>query len=119
LIAVKQGDYNQRFTVYLDGNVAANITTSETNQVETRTDDIASRLASAINGQSNFTAQADGSTVVINKTGNASFDLATYDSLGDTALSPTVGTVQRFDDLPRQAPDGYIAHIQGDQTKRL
>jgi hypothetical protein len=116
LIAVKQGDYNQRFTVYLDGNVAANITTSETDQIETRTDDIASRLASAINGQSNFSAQADGSTVVINKTGNASFDLATYDSLGDTALSPTVGTVQRFDDLPRQAPHGYIAHIQGDQT---
>ena len=116
LIAVKQGDYNQRFTVYLDGNVAANITTSETDQVETRTDDIATRIASAINSQANFTAQADGSTVVINKTGNASFDLATYDSLGDTALSPTVGTVQRFDDLPRQAPDGYIAHIQGDQT---
>jgi len=116
LIAVKQGDYNQRFTVYLDGNVAANITTSETDQVETRTDDIATRIASAINSQANFTAQADGSTVVINKTGNASFDLATYDSLGDTALSPTVGTVQRFDDLPRQAPDGYIAHVQGDQT---
>ena len=60
LIAVKQGDYNQRFTVYLDGSVAADITTSETDQVQTRTDDIATRLASAINGQSNFTAQADG-----------------------------------------------------------
>ena len=116
LIAVKQGDYNQRFTVYLDGNVAANIVTSETDQVQTRTDDIASRIASAINGQSNFSAQADGSTVVINKTGNASFDLATYDSLGDTGLSPTIGTVQRFDDLPSSAPDGYIAHVQGDQT---
>ncbi len=119
LIAVKQGDYNQRFTVYLDGSVAANITTSETDQVETRTDDIATRIASAINALSNFTAQADGSTVVINKTGNAPFDLATYDSLGDTALSPTVGTVQRFDDLPRQAPDGYIAHVQGDQTNNF
>lgn len=116
LIAVKQGDYNQRFTVYLDGNVAANIVTSETDQIQTRTDDIASRIASAINGQSNFSAQADGSTVVINKTGNASFDLATYDSLGDTGLSPTIGTVQRFDDLPSSAPDGYIAHVQGDQT---
>ena len=116
LIAVKQGDYNQRFTVYLDGNVAANIVTSGTDQIQTRTDDIASRIASAINGQSNFSAQADGSTVVINKTGNASFDLATYDSLGDTGLSPTIGTVQRFDDLPSSAPDGYIAHVQGDQT---
>jgi hypothetical protein len=116
LIAVKQGDYNQRFTVYLDGNIGADITTSETDQVETRTDDIATRLASAINGQSNFTAQADGSTVVINKTGNASFDLATYDSLGDTGLKATIGTVQRFDDLPASAPHGYIAHVQGDQT---
>ena len=116
LIAVKQGDYNQRYTVYLDGSVAADITTSSSNQIQTRTDDIASRLASAINGQSNFTAQADGSTVVISKTGDATFDLATYDSLGDTGLSPTVGTVQRFDDLPSSAPQGYIAHIQGDQT---
>lgn len=116
LIAVKQGDYNQRFTVYLDGSIAANHVTSETDQVETRTDEIATALASAINGVSNFSAQADGSTVVITKAGNAPFDLATYDSLGDTGLSPTIGTVQRFDDLPSNAPDGYIAHVQGDQT---
>jgi len=116
LISVKQGDYNQRFTVYLDGSLAADITTSATDQVQTRTDDIATRLAAAINGQSNFTSTADGSTVIIEKTGNAEFDLATYDSLGDTGLSATVGTVQRFDDLPERAPDGYIAHVQGDQT---
>ena len=116
LIAVKQGDYNQRYTVFLDGSEAANITTSSTDQVQTRTDDIASRLASGINGQSNFSATANGSTVVINKTGNATFDMATYDSLGDQGLSPTSGTVQRFDDLPETAPEGYIAHVQGDQT---
>ena len=119
LIAVKQGDYNQRYTVYLDGAIAADITTSETDQVETRTDDIASRLATAIGSVSGFTARADGSTVVITKTGNAEFDLATYDSLGDQGLSATVGTVQRFDDLPNKAPDGYIAHIQGDQTNNF
>jgi hypothetical protein len=119
LIAVKQGDYNQRYTVYLDGSVAADITTSETDHVQTRTDDIASRLASAINSLGNFTAQADGSTVVIAKTSNAQFDLATYDSLGDTGLSPTVGTVQRFDELPQHAPDGYIAQVQGDQTNNF
>lgn len=119
LIAVKQGDYNQRYTVYLDGAIAADITTSETDQVETRTDDIASRLATAIGSVSGFTARADGSTVVITKTGNAEFDLATYDSLGDQGLSATVGTVQRFDDLPAKAPDGYIAHIQGDQTNNF
>ena len=116
LIAVKQGDYNQRYTVYLDGGVAANITTSSTDQIQTRTDDIATRLASAVNGQASYTARADGSTVVITKTGNASFDLATYDSLGDSGLSATVGTVQRFDELPDKAPHGYIAHVQGDQT---
>jgi len=119
LIAVKQGDYNQRYTIYLDGNVAANITTSASNQVETRTDDIATRLAAAVNTQSNFTSYADGSTVVITKTGNATFDLATYDSLADEGLSATVGIVQRFDDLPDVAPDGYIAQIQGDQTNNF
>ena len=116
LIAVKQGDYNQRFTVYLDGAIAANIETSETDQVQTRTDDIATRLATAINAVSGFTSRADGSTVVITKAGNATFDLATYDSLGDEGLSATSGTVQRFDDLPAKAPDGFIAHVQGDQT---
>lgn len=116
LIAVKQGDYNQRYTVYIDGTIAADITTSETDQVQTRTDDIASRLATAINARSGITARADGSTVVITKTGNATFDLATYDSLGDTGLSATVGIVQRFDELPNKAPNGYIAQVQGDQT---
>ena len=119
LIAVKQGDYNQRYTVYLDGSIAADITTSATDQVQTRTDDIADRLATAIGTVSGFTARADGSTVVITKTGNAEFDLATYDSPGDQGLSATVGTVQRFDDLPDKAPDGYIAHIQGDQTNNF
>lgn len=119
LIAVKQGDYNQRYTVYLDGSIAADITTSETDQTETRTTSVADRLATAINGLSNYTARADGSTVVITKSGNAEFDLATYDSLGDTGLSATVGTVQRFDDLPEKAPDGYIAHVQGDQTNNF
>lgn len=116
LISVKQGDYNQRYTVYIDGSVAADITTSATDQVQTRTDDIASRLATAINGVSGITATNNGSTVVITKSGNAEFDLATYDSLGDTGLSATVGTVQRFDELPAKAPDGYIANVQGDQT---
>jgi hypothetical protein len=120
LISVKQGDYNQRYSVYLNGAVAANITTAQDVHEETRTDDIASRLAAAITtyGQG-FTATAYGSTVVIVKGNNEKFDLATYDSLGDEALSPTVGTVQRFDDLPNKAPNGYIAHIQGDQTNNF
>lgn len=116
LIAVKQGDYNKRYTVYLDGTKQVDLVTSSTDETEVRTDWIAGQIASTINGLSNFTARADGSTVVVNKTGNASFDLATYDSLGDTGLSPTVGTVQRFDELPINAPDGYIARVQGDQT---
>jgi hypothetical protein len=122
LIAVKQGDYNQRYTVYLDDQIAANITTSGTDQIETQTTDIAEKLAAAINtnvGAQGFTAEAQGSTVVVTKTGNAQFNLATYDSIGDTGLSATIGTVQRFDDLPETAPDGYIAQVQGDQTNNF
>ena len=73
-------------------------------------------MATAVNGQAGLNARADGSTVVIYKDGNAQFDLATYDSLGDEGLSATVGTVQRFDELPAKAPHGYVAHVQGDQT---
>ena len=116
LIAVKQGDYNKRYSVFLDGTQVVNLVTSATDEVQIRTDYIAGEIATTINALSNFTARADGSTVVINKTGNATFDLATFDSLGDTALSPTVGVVQRFDELPAVAPDGYIARVQGDQT---
>ncbi len=119
LIAVKQGDYNQRFSVYLDNALAVDITTSTTDQTETRTTNIATRLATGINAVSGFTSYAEGSTVVINKTGNAQFDMATYDSLGDQGLSATSGTVQRFDELPLQAPDGFIAHVQGDQTNEF
>lgn len=120
LISVKQGDYNQRYSVYLNGAVAANITTAEDIHEETRTDDIAARLAAEINAHGQgFAANAYGSTVVIVKGSNEKFDLATYDSLGDEALSPTVGTVQRFDELPTKAPNGYIAQVQGDQTNNF
>ena len=120
LISVKQGDYNQRYSVYLNGAVAANITTAEDIHEETRTDDIATRLAAEINAHGKgFVANAYGSTVVIVKGDNEKFDLATYDSLGDEALSPTVGTVQRFDELPTKAPNGYIAQVQGDQTNNF
>ena len=116
LVAVKQGDYNQRYTVYVDGQQVANITTSATDQAGTRTTAIASSLASSINAASGLSATSNGSTVIITKTGNASFDLATYDSLGDTGLTCTTGTVQRFDDLPAYAPNNYVAQVQGDQT---
>ena len=119
LIAVKQGDYNQRYTVYVDGQQVANITTSATDQSQTRTTYIASTLASAINGQSGLSATSNGSTVIISKTGDASFDLATYDSLGDTGITSTTGTVQRFDDLPAYAPNNYVAQVQGDQTNNF
>ena len=119
LISVKQGDYNQRYTVYINNSVLANITTSATDQVETRTDDIASRLASAINSNSSYSASSDGSTVEITKNDGGSFDLATYDSLGNTGMTSTIGTIQRFDDLPVQAPDGYIVQVQGDQTNNF
>jgi len=52
LVAVKQGDYNQRYVVYVDGAQVANITTSATDQAGTRTTSIASSLASSINGAS-------------------------------------------------------------------
>ncbi len=119
LIAVKQGDYNQRFTVKIDGTEVANITTSSTDQAETRTTFIASSLATAITAASGITATANGSTVIITKTGNASFDLATYDSLVDEGLKATVGTVQQFTDLPHYAPHGYIVQVQGNQTNNF
>ncbi len=119
LIAVKQGDYNQRYTVYLDGSQRADITTSEDDNIQTRTTSIATRLASAINSYGGFSATSNGSTVIISKTGNASFDIATYDSLGDTGMTSTTGIVQRFDDLPAYAPHNYVAQVQGDQTNNF
>ena len=117
LISVKQGDYNQRYTVYINGSIVADIATGTDAHVETRTDNIASRIASAMTSAlPDFTIRADGSTVVIQRNDLGTFELATYDSIGDTALSPTVGTVQRFDELPDKAPHGYIAQVQGDQT---
>ena len=54
LIAVKQGDYNKRYSVYLDGTQVVNYVTSATDEVEVRTDNIATEIATTINGLSNF-----------------------------------------------------------------
>ena len=54
LIAVKQGDYNKRYSVYLDGTQVVNFVTSATDEVQIRTDYIADQLATTINALSNF-----------------------------------------------------------------
>lgn len=129
LISVKQGDYNQRYVIYYANLKIADITTSATDQAETRTTHIAEALKDDIiafynaniglAGQSIVTPTVAGSTVVLTPATITSSGVATYDSLADQGLSAIVNVAQKFADLPTHAPNGYVARIQGDQTNNF
>lgn len=128
LVAVKQGDYSTRYVIYVDGTEVANVVTSDTAVSETRTDWIAGQLITALNdaitGLPSLAATYDtavqyGSSILIKRTDGSSFNISTWDSRSDDALKVATDRVQRFNDLPSVAPDGYIVEVVGDQTNNF
>lgn len=122
LVAVKTGDYSTRYVIYVDGSEVANYVTSDTAVAETRTDAIATELTTDLNAAlpGTFdTVVSYGSAIRIQKTDGSRFEISSWDSRTDDALTIATDRVQRFTDLPNVAPDGYICEVVGDQTNNF
>lgn len=98
-----------RYAVYLNGTIF---------QVTNKDSDAgATALASAINADANYTAEAIGSVVKIYRTNGADFTFDSWDSWGNQASTGWKGSIAKLSDLPRDMPwEGVIVKITGTDT---
>lgn len=124
LLYVRQGDYDTRYTVTLNGNTVTH-TTPAASRPDIATDEIAADLRSALLAVAAiadvFEITRYGSTLHIeNKNDNSiDFTIKANDGLGDQALLAIKGSVQRFTDLPKKAKPGFTVEVKGDDTTRF
>ena len=123
LIWVRQGAYGITYTITFEGITKSHKTPDGSNNVHTEqiaTDYIATQLANAFNGDSNFSAIGTcvrrGSTLIFSRKNGADFSLAVTDGVGDTATKLVKGAIQRFSDLPAKAEHGIKVEVRGDQS---
>lgn len=120
LIFIRQADYGTTYTVALN-NIAVNYKTAIGTGAEEReliaTDYIADQIKALIEGEAlldGFTVTRFGSTLYITRTDSKDFTVSAKDGLADGGVVAVKGSIQRFDDLPAFAKDGFIVEITGD-----
>lgn len=87
----------------------------------TKTDVIANQLASSLSSSlgSGWYIDNLGSVVVLENANGDDFSIECNDSYGDTATVAVNGAIQKFEDLPPTAPDGYRVRIEGDEDSNF
>lgn len=134
LVFVRQADYSTTYKIRVEGFTATHQTPAATNP-EAResldTQEVArelfnSLLAATLPNQffdisftSYFDAELLGSTIFIKRKagglgGVGDFEIEVSDGLADKGLLVVKDSVQRFEDLPLQARDGFVVRITGD-----
>jgi len=120
MVWVKQGSYGAKYTIKY-GTAAHSYTTPDgseaSHSTDIATDKIATQLANGIRAAVEGTGGSVstlGSVVFIKNGGTHT--VAAEDSLGNTAAIPIGPEVQRFSDLPAQAPIGFEVEVAGDQS---
>ena len=58
-----------------------------------------------------YTITGDGSVITIARTDGEPFTLTATDSINNDAIKVVMGAIQRFEDLPPRAPDGYAVKV--------
>jgi hypothetical protein len=120
LVFVRQADFSTTYKITVDATTLS-YTTVDGSAASSRgsitTDNIAEQLrllfvASALNAT--HTCTRTGSTLYIKRINNADFTVSATDGLSDAGILAIKGKIQRFDDLPLRAVNGFIVEISGD-----
>jgi hypothetical protein len=143
MITVKSGNYGKQYKVYLNGVLRGAFSTRKGNDpkdvFDVRTQEIARQLHDTLNGTalmprdpvdsdtaprlergsgdfSMFTYSLLADTVVITSSSTAPFTVTVEDDSGGASVVAIYEKVQRFSDLPKVAPNGFITEITGDNA---
>lgn len=117
LINIKSGQYGRTYSIIANGAVVASFTTpdgsaaSHTTQIDTNY--IATQLKTALTNNG-FTVVQGESWLYFYKSGVPITSLQTKDGFNNNAMIGIMKTVQKFSNLPYQAPDGFVAKVVGE-----
>ena len=120
LVSVRAGNYGHKYSIHLDGvevalyetpdgSVAAHSPSVDTSWIATQLYD--ALLVSAPTG---FTFERFGNNITISRVDTTEFGLRVEDGYGGVNLKGYYKTVQRFSDLPPEAPNGFSIEVTGD-----
>lgn len=117
LINIKQGQYGRTYKIFVNGVEEASFTTPNGGTVEDvikiDTNYIASQLASQLSTKGYMVTQGEG-WLYLTKNGVPINSIETKDGFNNNAMIGILKNVQRFSNLPIQAPDGFTVKVEGD-----
>jgi hypothetical protein len=119
IIYIRQADFGTQYTVEIDGlpiqfTTAAGSTAVEREKIDTGNiaQGLIHRLAASVGTEYDF--ERYGSTIHVRRKDRRDFRISGSDGLADRGMVIVKDTVQRFEDLPMRAPDGFVCEVTGD-----
>ena len=114
IVFVNQVSDKTTYKVTVNGSTASHDTSSD-DPLSTTT--VATELKNSLNSSlSGFTIAQNGAVLHIKKNDGSDFSIDGNDTQGNTQLTVVKNSVQRFTDLPRVSPHGYVVEVKGDES---
>jgi hypothetical protein len=123
LVVVRAADFATRYTVTIDSTTVEYMTPDGDNpraRADIGTEKIAGNLRDLLVAAFPlFSFTQYGSTLYIKRANEAAFAISASDGLADQGILAIKGSVQRFDELPDRAKNGFIVEITGDPQNKF
>lgn len=125
LVSIRQADFGTTYSITLDDSTVSFTTVegfSPSDRTEIATETIAETLEDLITSDgdfSDFRVARYGSTLYIRRIDGEDFTISASDGLADEGIRAIKGSVQRFDDLPERAKNGFVVEVAGDPTNEF
>jgi len=113
IVFINQATSKTTYTLTVDGNT---VTKNTDGDDPLSTDTVATSLKNSLNSAlTGFTIAQNGPVLHIKKNDGSNFSIDGSDTQGDSKMTIVKDTVQRFTDLPKVSPNGYVVEVKGDE----
>ena len=113
IVFINQVSDKTTYSLTVDGVTVTDDTSSDSTLSTTQ---VATGLVSGLNsGLTGFTIAQNGPVIHIKKTNGNDFSIDGTDTQGNTQMTVVKDSIQRFTDLPRVSPHGYVVEVKGDE----
>jgi len=114
VVFINQVSDKTTYSLTVDGVTVTDDTSSDSTLSTTQ---VATGLVSGLNsGLTGFTIAQNGPVIHIKKTDGSNFSIDGTDTQGNTQMTVVKDSIQRFTDLPRVSPHGYVVEVKGDEN---
>ena len=113
VVFINQVSDKTTYSLTVDGVTVTDDTSTDSTLSTTQ---VATGLVSGLNsGLTGFTIAQNGPVIHIKKTNGTDFSIDGTDTQGNTQMTVVKDSIQRFTDLPRVSPHGYVVEVKGDE----